>query len=100
MNIFAEPVFGPFFLILLAAVVGLTIRVILNFVDKANIREAAAFKGWRDIEVSWAPFAPGWLFEKGERHYEVIYRDKSGKRRQRFCKTGLFTGVYWRDQAV
>jgi hypothetical protein len=84
-------------MIALAIALVIAVRVLLHFVDKARIMSAAQRKGWREIEVSWCPFAPGWFFEKGERHYSVRYRDEYGSYRERYVKTGLLTGVYWRD---
>ena len=88
---------GPDVLILFL-VIAIGIRVVLHFVDKARIEEAAQQKGWRDVVVSWAPFAPGFFFEKGERHYLVQYCDVGGIRREVYCKTSLLTGVFWRDE--
>lgn len=84
-------------LVFLAVLAAISIRVGLHFIDKSRIVEAANGRGWRRVEVRWAPFAPGWFFEKGERHYRVTYRDADGARGESYCKTGLLTGVYWRD---
>ena len=82
----------------MALVLGL--RYGLHVMDKGRITEAARAKGWQDVTVQWAPFAPGWLFEKGERHYRVSYRDGEGRHCLRHCKTGLLTGVFWRDEVA
>jgi len=83
---------------LLILVGAIAIRIGLHFLDKKNILLAAELKGWREIEVVWAPFAPGWFFEKGERHYQVTYADPTGRWHEVYCKTSLFTGIYWRDE--
>lgn len=88
---------GGIFVLIALAVIGF--RVALHFLDKDRILSAASRKGWENVVVSWSPFAPGWFFEKGERHYLVTYLDENGKPGQRYCKTGLLTGVYWRDEA-
>jgi len=76
----------------------IVVRVWLHFLDVARIKDAARRKGWGDVDVSWAPFAPGFLFEKGERHYLVAYfGEGSNIRRHRYCKTSMLTGVYWRE---
>ncbi len=85
---------GPISLIIL--LMG-TVRVWMHFVDKRRVVEAANERGWQRVEVHWEPFASGWFFEKGERHYRVLYRDEDGEAQDRICKTSLFTGVYWRD---
>ena len=82
----------PLFVILIVG-----IQVLLHVGDKGRIENAARGKGWRDVNVTWAPFAPGWFFEKNERHYLVTYRDEQGRSRERYCKTSLLTGVFWRD---
>ena len=81
--------------VIIAAIIGW--RFMMHSIDKSRIIESGNEKGWRDIEVSWAPFAPGALFEKGERHYSISYTDLSGMRSQRYCKTSMLTGVFWRD---
>ena len=87
-------------LIVLFVIVVICIRVALHFFDKGRIESAARAKGWKNVTVSWAPFAPGWFFEKGERHYLVTFVDEQGNRRERYCKTGLLTGVFWRDESA
>ena len=72
-------------------------RIGLHYIDKSSVNSAAQRKGWKQIEVSWCPFAPGWFFEKGERHYKVGYQEKDGTRKSKYCKTSLLTGVFWRD---
>ena len=72
-------------------------RVAIHFVNKNAIATAARAKGWKRIEIKWAPFSPGFLFENGERHYRVTFTDKDDCRKTRLCKTGMLTGVYWRD---
>ena len=82
-------------------VVGLVIvvvmRVAIHRLDVSRIFTAARRKGWKDVVVKWDPFAPGFLFENGERHYVVTFRDRSMQSRTRRCKTGLLTGVFWAD---
>ena len=82
--------------LIVLAVLG--IRIGLHFWDKQNIRVTAEAKGWRNITILWAPFAPGWFFEKGERHYTVRYSDKDDRWHEIYCKTSVLTGVYWRDE--
>jgi hypothetical protein len=74
------------------------VRVGLHFWDRKNITTTAELKGWREITVTWTPFAPGWFFENRERHYTVNFVDKENRNRELICKTSIFTGVYWRDE--
>lgn len=87
-----------FVIALVVIAVVIVIRVGLYFIDKDRIEAAAQQKGWRNVEVKWAPFAPGWFFEKGERHYRVTYLDEQGVSQRVYCKTSLFTGVFWREE--
>ena len=75
----------------------IVIRIVLHHLDKGRIMSAAREKGWRNVTVSWSPFAPGWLFERSERNYRVKYEDRNGTKHMQYCKTSMFTGVYWRD---
>jgi len=84
-------------IVILVLLFAVSIRVLLGIIDKRRIREAASKRGWRRVLVYWSPFAPGWFFEKGERHYRVLFRDEDGEEAELYCKTGLLTGVYWRD---
>lgn len=81
-------------ILVLMGVVG--IRVLLHFVDKGRIESVAEHNGWRDVAISWCPFAPGRFFGKG-RHYLVRYRDEEGMPRERYCKMSLLMGDSWRD---
>jgi hypothetical protein len=83
--------------VVLIAAIAIAIRIGLYFLDKKKVQAAAERKGWKNIEITWAPFAPGWFFEKGERHYKVLYADDQDRWQEVYCKTSLLTGVYWRD---
>jgi hypothetical protein len=82
---------------ILLAFILIGIRIWRHFTDKASILDKARHKGWKDVRVRWAPFAPGFFFEHGERNYEVSYTDQDGYRIKKYCKTSLFTGVYFRE---
>jgi hypothetical protein len=82
---------------LLALGAAIAIRVVFHFVDKARIKDAIQSKGGRLISIHWNPFGRGWFFEKNERHYSVVYTDRSGAKVFATCKTSLFTGVYWAE---
>jgi hypothetical protein len=85
--------------IVAAIIGGLAIRIVMHFVDKSRIKDEIESKGGRVISIAWNPFARGWFFEKGERHYEVSYVDRSGGTISTTCKTSLFTGIYWAEGA-
>jgi uncharacterized OB-fold protein len=81
-------------MVLLAA---LAFRVVMHFVDKNRIKDEVEGKLGRIVSIHWNPFGRGWFFEKGERHYDVTYVDRSGQTVSTGCKTSLFTGVYWAE---
>ena len=80
-----------------AILVAILIRVGLYYADKNAISTAVAGQGWKLLDIEWAPFSPGALFERHERSYKVTYLDSEGKTNLKYCKTSIFTGVYWRD---
>ena len=82
------------FLIIVGAV---GVRIAMHFFDKARIKDEVEAKLGRVVSITWNPFGRGWFFEKGERHYDVTYVDRSGQSITTGCKTSLFTGVYWAE---
>src|SRR5574341_605286 len=81
-------------IVLLAA---LAFRIVMHFVDKNRIKDEVEDKLGRIVSIRWNPFGRGWFFEKGERHYDVTYVDRSGQTITTGCKTSFFTGVYWAE---
>jgi len=73
------------------------VRFAMHFVDKGRIKDEVETKLGRVVSITWNPFGRGWFFEKGERHYDVTYIDRSGENKTTSCKTSLFTGVYWAE---
>ena len=86
-----------YFFAFLALAAGLVIRIAMHFVDKNRIKDEVESKLGRIVSIRWNPFGRGWLFERGERHYEVTYVDRSGEKISTSCKTSFFTGVYWAE---
>ena len=75
-------------------------RVAAHFLDKDRIRTAAMLKNWTNVDVTWSPFASGWIFETKERFYTVTFKDKSGKSHELLCKTSMLMGVSWIDNDI
>ena len=84
-------------LLILVLLIALALRVAMHFFDKNRIQDEVEGKLGRVVSIRWNPFGRGWFFEKGERHYDVTYLDRSGQRVSTTCKTSLFTGVYWAE---
>ncbi|QDV47662.1 hypothetical protein Enr13x_75730 [Stieleria neptunia] len=72
-------------------------RIAVFHADRSNLTSAARHKSIRNPRITWAPFAPGWLFERGERHYRVEYTSEDGTEIVRYCKVGFLTGIFWRS---
>jgi hypothetical protein len=64
--------------------------------DRDRIKEAALAKKWKIVAIAWEPFGPGWFGEKTERIYKVSYENELGQIEQKYCKTSIFTGVFWK----
>ena len=78
-----------------AILCGLAVLVFVGqVVDKALVSAAAESKGWKDVAVRWAWFAPGSFPDTGERHYRVTYTDDQGQVHSQYCKIGWLTGIY------
>ena len=86
--------YSPLIVVLLA----IALLMLLNFLDKRAILKATRKKQWENVKITWAPFAPGWLFSTRERHYLVRYTDVDGIDRKNYCKVGMLTGIFWRDE--
>jgi uncharacterized OB-fold protein len=76
---------------------GILVRIAMHFVDKNRIKDEVETKLGRVVSITWNPFGRGWFFERGERHYDVTYVDRSGATISTSCKTSYYTGVYWAE---
>ncbi|HTE05286.1 MAG TPA: hypothetical protein VK824_03745 [Planctomycetota bacterium] len=83
--------------IVLAAV--LAVRLLADRLDRRRIRDDVAARGGEVLEITWTPFGRGWFGEKSDRIYRVSWHDGARKPHESFCKTSLFTGVYWTEEA-
>jgi hypothetical protein len=85
-----------FFLVLLGvAGLGVGARLVAGRLDRDRIRADVEASGGRVEAIEWAPLGHGWFGERGDRIYEVAWRDAKGKRRKATCKTSALSGVYW-----
>ena len=82
------------FLVIVGAI---AFRIVMHFVDKGRIKDEVETRLGRIESITWNPFGRGWFFERGERHYDVTYIDRSGETVSTSCKTSFFTGVYWAE---
>ena len=86
-----------YFYVFLFVCTGILVRIAMHFVDKNRIKDEVETKLGRVVSITWNPFGRGWFFERGERHYDVSYVDRSGATVSTSCKTSFFTGVYWAE---
>jgi hypothetical protein len=86
---------GSYILIGLVAAIG--VRVILHVVDKGRVHRELQARGAQVLSIKWNPFARGWFGEKGERHYDIVFKDRAGSTISTTCKTSLLTGIYWAE---
>ncbi|MDD4029317.1 MAG: hypothetical protein PHI40_07575 [Caldisericia bacterium] len=85
-------------IVIVAIVFGGSLTALNIYFDKNRIRAKAEQLGYKEVYISWSPFAPGALFERNERHYRVSYITNDDVPHMRYCKTSIFTGVYWREE--
>lgn len=89
-----------FGIILLVVIVVIAIRLVAGHLNHARIRDHVGTNGGSIIDITWQPFGPGWYGEKDSVIYEVRYRDREGNVHDAFCKTGMFSGVYFSKDTI
>jgi hypothetical protein len=88
------------YIIPVAIVVALAIRLAAGSMDHERIRQYLMERGSRVLEIRWDPFGPGWFGEKNDRIYHVRYVDREGNEHDSHCKTSLWTGVYFTEDRI
>ena len=86
-----------FFLIIAFVIVT---AFISNYLDKDRIKGYIKEKGGEIVSIEWKIFGKGWFGEKGERIYFIVYKDKYGREFQAWCKTSMFSGVYFTEEKL
>ena len=87
---------GPeIFLVVVPLIVA--VRVVADRMDRGRIRDDVGERGGVVEDISWRPFGRGWFGEKSDRIYEVAWTDSERIAHVSWCKTSLFTGVYWSE---
>jgi len=88
------------FVVLGFIVLAVLIRLAAGSTDDGRIRENIEEQGGKVRSIDWSPFGRGWFGSKNERIYEVVYEDALGKVHQAYCKTSMFSGVYWSEDKI
>ncbi len=87
----------PLIFVAIFMVIVILFRIfILSEWDRDRIKKDASQRGWQIITIDWEPFGPGWMGEKNDRIYGVLFIDETGRKTQRYCKTSMLSGVYWK----
>lgn len=87
---------GPeIFLLVIPLIVA--VRVVADRMDRSRIRDDVGERGGVVEDITWHPFGRGWFGEKSDRIYEVAWTDSESASHVSWCKTSLFTGVYWSE---
>ncbi len=87
----------PIVMLVIVAIAG---RVLAGGMDEDRVRDYVEKGGGRLLSCDWAPFGKGWFGNKDERIYEVRYLDSGGNEHQAYCKTKMFTGVYFTEDRI
>jgi hypothetical protein len=91
---------GFLLLIPLFIIIVIVIRLAAGGLDHDRVRQYVESRGGRVIEANWSPFGPGWFGEKSDRIYAVRYLDRDGNEHQAYCKTSMWTGVYFTEDQI
>jgi len=87
-------------LILIFVFVFIGIIHIKNSMNRNRIRDHILSRGGIIKSIKWEPFGPGWFGEKNNMIYHVCYIDKLGAHHDAYCKTSLWSGVYFTKDFV
>jgi len=80
--------------IVMLAIIAISIRVFSGQCDRERIREFIRSQGGEVLNARWSPFGAGWQGERGERIYEVKYRDAAGQTHDVTIKTSRLSGIF------
>jgi hypothetical protein len=88
----------PYLAIGLALLLGA--RLVAVYCDHWRIGNYIRRQGGEFQVCRWSPFGPGWFGEKRDRIYYVVFTDGDGSQHRAYCKTSLFTGVYFTQDRI
>ena len=76
------------------------LSIIARSRDSDRIKMDIESKGGQLISKERAPFGKGWIGERNDRIYKVVYLDKDGNKHQAFVKTSSGSGVYYSSDEI
>lgn len=87
-------------IVIIALLAGvLIVRLIAGRFDHARIAQEIGRQGGDLRSCQWHLFGPGWLGDKN-RIYHLRYLDREGNEHEAFCKTGMWSGVYFTEDWI
>jgi hypothetical protein len=85
---------------LIVILVAIVARLAAGGLDRQRVQQHIAERGGKVLEVTWSPLGPGWFGERSDRIYAVRYLDGDGNEHRAYCKTSMFTGVYFAQDGI
>lgn len=75
------------------------------YLDKQRIRNHLRQRGDEPLSITWKIFGKGWISEAGEngggnRIYKLAFYDRYGNKKQAWCKTAMWSGVFLTDELI
>lgn len=89
-----------FLLIPAVLIVAIVLRLVAGSLDRDRIRQYVESRGGELIKTTWDPFGPGWFGTRNDRIYAVHYYDRDGHEHRAYCKTSMWTGVYFTEDRI
>lgn len=81
-------------------ILAILISIIARSRDSDRIKKDIESKGGTLISKERAPFGKGWIGERNDRIYKVVYLDKDGNKHQAFVKTSSGSSVYYSSDEI
>jgi hypothetical protein len=75
-------------------------RFVADRLDRDRIRKDVDLRGGHVLDITWKPFGRGWFGEKSDRVYLVEWEDAAREAHRSWCKTSMFTGVFWTEESA
>lgn len=88
----------PAGLVVVFLALAVAVRFVADRMDRERIRKDVDARGGQVLDITWKPFGRGWFGEKSDRVYLVEWADAAGASRRSWCKTSLFSGVFWTEE--
>jgi hypothetical protein len=81
-------------------IAGISIWIIVFFICKSSAKYEIQREGNEIVSIKWAPFGYGWFGEKDAFIFKIKYIDKDNRIHTVYCKSGIFSGVYFSKEDI